>query len=167
MDEVLLQVPLVVRYPAALGVEAGVDPRPTALVDLAPTVLSVAGAKAVGGSPLHGLSLLDPPDAAASRVLFADYQLNGDELSAARVGDHKLVVNWSRDERHLIEPGEFPATVPESRWRVRKPLLQTSLEEAFDTYVTDAESFSADVESEVEIDSEELEERLRAIGYFE
>ena len=43
MADALLHVPLVVKYPAALGREPEATERPTSLVDLAPTVLDAVG----------------------------------------------------------------------------------------------------------------------------
>jgi arylsulfatase A-like enzyme len=159
LDEVVLRVPLVVHYPDG---RRGVDERPVALVDLGATVLDVAGAR--DGAPIHGRSLRTAA-AEAERVIFADHQLDGDELSAVRAGERKLLVNWSRDERRLLRPGAFPADVAENEWSVSEPERQRELEAIFDAYVEEADAFAGTMESDVEIDAEALRERLRAIGY--
>ncbi|MBW2393442.1 MAG: sulfatase [Deltaproteobacteria bacterium] len=166
MDDVLLRVPLVVHYPESLGVEPGTDDREAALVDLVPTVLAVVGAEDEEGM-LHGSSLLGAPASSAARPIFADFQLKGDDLSALRVGPDKLLVNWRDGARTLLRPGPYPATVPEDQWRVEEPARQAALEELFDAYLAEAESFSAGIQSDVVIDQDDLTERLKAIGYVQ
>jgi arylsulfatase A-like enzyme len=65
----LLHVGLLVKYPASAAVVAGVVDTPVSLVDVAPTVLAVAGAPIPAN--IHGRSLLDA-SAAAQREFFSE-----------------------------------------------------------------------------------------------
>lgn len=165
MDDVLLRVPLVVHYPVSSGVTPGVDPRPASLIDLAPTILGLAGVdEAADERGLSGRSLLSD-DVSSMRPLFADHQLHGEELSSVRSGAEKLVINWARGERALVRPREFPARVPEADWRVDDPARAAELGALFDAYAEQAAAATRGLASDVEIDADELERRLRAIGY--
>ncbi len=168
MDEVLLHIPFLVHYPRSLGIPPGTEERPVSLVDLAPTLLEAAGIPQEG-APLHGTSLLqlNGLDPTSARQVHADYQLSGDELSSVRAGSKKFLVNLTRGTRELVEPGETGGLVPETRWRVEDPVQQADLERAYETYTARAEAFGAELRSSRVIDAEELEERLRAIGYVE
>ncbi|MEN8159769.1 MAG: sulfatase [Myxococcota bacterium] len=166
MDEVLLHVPLVVRYPSALGVSPGREDRIVSLVDLAPTVLDVVGAGA-DGAELHGRSLLRPePWGAAERPVFADYQLAGDELASVRAGPLKLVVNLSRGTRALVDVSATAGELPESTRLRDDAARREELSREFETYREHAERWSAGLATDRELD-EDFEERLRAIGYAE
>ncbi len=168
MDEVLLHVPLVVRYPASLGVAPGEDPSPVSLVDLVPTVLDALGAP-TRDAGLHGTSLLrlERGGSGGERRIFADYQLAGDELSSVRAGHHKLLVNVAADTRELIDTGRISAGVPEAQARAPNRAAESELVEAFEEYARRAAASSSGLKSEQVVDHTELEERLRELGYVE
>jgi arylsulfatase A-like enzyme len=161
MDEALLHVPLVVRYPSALGVSPGREERIVSLVDLVPTVLDVVGAGADRGE-LHGRSLLRPPEGAA-RPVFADYQLAGDELASVRAGPFKLILNLTRGGRALIDVEQSDGRREHG---IQDERREGGLEAEFEAYRERADAWAADLVSDRLVD-EEFEERLRAIGYTE
>ena len=99
MDDVLLHVPLVVKYPQSFGVRPHHTDRVVSLVDLAPTVMDLVGEK-WSADEFDGISLLDSPDQKTTRTLFADYQAYEDELSSARRGPMKIVINLSKGNEH-------------------------------------------------------------------
>lgn len=164
MDEVLMHIPLVVRYPESAGRPTGRDGRPVSLIDLVPTALAVAGISAEGGT-FHGRSLL--AEGTMEREIFADHQLEGDELSSVRAGSHKLVWNHTRQEKTLIETEGGDRRRPEAEWTRDDSVKSAALVRAFERYRAEADAFASRLDSSATFDAEELEERLRAIGYVE
>jgi arylsulfatase A-like enzyme len=168
MDEVLLRIPLVVSYPTANGIPAGVENRPVSLADLAPTVLEAAGASEAAVLPFSGRSLRSAlPD---ERPLFADHQLSGDELSSISQGDLKLIVNWTLNARSLRElppAANEAAKAGEATWELDDPERRRALEAAFDSYLEAAEARAGELRFERDIDAERLREQLRVLGYAE
>jgi arylsulfatase A-like enzyme len=162
MDEVLLRVPMLIRYPRALGVSPGREKRVVSLVDLVPTLLDAIGADAEP-STMHGVSLLQPePKGAAARRIFADYQLAGDELSSVRAGGFKLLVNLSRGSDALIDvSGSAPR--PERERVIEDASRERDLDREFQSYRESAERFSAELVTDRAVD-EDFEERLRAMA---
>jgi arylsulfatase A-like enzyme len=165
MDEVLLHVPMLIRYPQALGISPNREKRAVSLVDLVPTLLDALDAEA-DGDALHGVSLLrpEPPNAAARRI-FADYQLAGDELASVRMGPLKLLVNLSRGSRALIDVSRS-GPGPERERAIEDAAVESELDREFQAYRESAQSFSAELVTDRAVD-EDFEERLRAIGYAE
>jgi arylsulfatase A-like enzyme len=160
MDEELLHVPLMVRYPKAMGVAQGREEQPVSLVDLVPTVLEVVGAH-YDPATLHGQSLL--ASGTTGRRIFADYQLAGDELASVRDGPLKLVLNLTQGSRTLF--GVQPSA-PSKERRLEDFGRATALEAEFAAYRKRAEAATAHLVSDHAVD-EEFEKRLRAIGYIE
>jgi arylsulfatase A-like enzyme len=166
MDEVLLHVPLLIRYPRSLGVSPAREKRVVSLVDLVPTLLDAIGADAEP-STMHGVSLLQPePEGAAARRIFADYQLAGDELSSVRAGDFKLLMNLTRGNRALFEVVAAAQHLPEGDRSIEDAARASELEREFETYRESAEGWTEDLATDRVIDAD-FEERLRAIGYAE
>jgi arylsulfatase A-like enzyme len=168
MDEVLLHIPLAIRYPENQGIGARVDDRPVSLVDLVPTVLDVAGA-AVGEEPLHGTSLaaLARNASATDRAIFADFQLYGEELSSVRRGSRKLVLNTARGHQTLVDTGLAAELSAEHQARIDEPELESALVREYENYSERARNWSRGLVSDHEVDPQEALERLRAIGYVE
>jgi arylsulfatase A-like enzyme len=166
MDEVLLHVPMLIRYPSALGVSPAREKRVVSLVDLAPTLLDAIGAEA-DADAMQGVSLLRPePTGAAARRIFADYQLAGDELASVRAGPFKLLMNLTRDTTSLLDVAAPVQRLPEIEQSLEDAARMNELAREFETYRESAESWSADLVTDRAID-EDFEERLRAIGYAE
>lgn len=86
----LIDVPLVIRYPASVKAPAAWLDRNVSLVDLAPTLLDFAESPADRGR-FEGHSLLQEPP--ASRIVFAEYQQLGDPSSTALEGPVKVLLN--------------------------------------------------------------------------
>ena len=160
MSDLLLRVPLVVRYPPGKGPVAVSANRSVSLADLAPTVLDVAGV-GYDDSEFSGESLLRPP-AASERLHFADYQLYGSELASVRRGDLKLVID--------LESGSS------TLWRVRDYGIRTEIEDArlsedlmkaYEKYLSVADEVRQDLELPELVDDDEALEALRELGYVE
>jgi arylsulfatase A-like enzyme len=157
-----------VHYPASRGVSIGESAVPASLVDLVPTVLDVVGLDGAG-APLHGRSLLElgSEEGAAERAIHADHQLRGDELASVRVGPYKLVVDLRHGTRELRDTRRAAPDGDESQLRVEDPARAERLYRHYRRYVGEADAWSAGLASQQRIDPEELEERLRAMGYVE
>ncbi|MBI3736110.1 sulfatase-like hydrolase/transferase [Candidatus Sumerlaeota bacterium] len=167
MEEVLLHVPLVTRYPAGLGVQPGDDVRDAALVDLFPTLMEAAGIKP-DGLKLSGRSLLQmptPPEA-DPRVSFADFQFYGDELSSARQGAFKLVVNHTQGKRELFDLRLSQKELGEQDQLSRDEGTYKKMSGAFDLYVRDSESETSGTQPhEVKYGRDDIE-AMKALGYL-
>jgi len=168
MDEVLLHVPFVIRYPANRLIGAGIENHPVSLVDLVPTVLDIADAAPDDGV-LHGTSLasLTGNPGPAGRAIFADFQLYGDELSSVRRGARKLVLNLAKGERALVDTESAALLPTEQQASVDEPEFASELTRAYDRYAENAQNWSRDLVSDHAVDPQEALERLRAIGYVE
>lgn len=166
MDEVLLHVPLVVKFPRGIQQSPDKVDSAVSLSDLGRTALAlVSGSTETESFP--GRSLLDLSREADSppRYLFADYQLYGDELSCVREGPWKLVLNLDNQEKRLFdtrlpegERGEF------DRLTIR-PVIQHLLESAFIEYASAAARVTAGLAAEQTVDPQKAVESLRALGY--
>lgn len=167
MQESLLRIPLLVKYPDSLDVEPRAVDVPVSLVDLYPTILDVAGIEAdPKATPGQGLSLLElgdePPD--AGRLIVADNQLYGAPLASARRGSFKLVYDRRDGSARLYKtcldcrPDGDPGV--ESHDAGARRELLGELQRHLDA----AEKATAGLRSHREIDPHEVE-KLRALGY--
>jgi arylsulfatase A-like enzyme len=108
-----MRVPLLLRWP--LGLPAGrVVDGAVSLVDLAPTLLDLAGVSTEAGAPMQGRSLLprihgQEPDAAEPVFLFRpdNTEIPGEQY-AIREGDWKLIVGPGEDARELFDLSQDP-----------------------------------------------------------
>jgi choline-sulfatase len=117
-----VRVPLVVRLPD--GGRAGTTvARPVSLLDLAPTLLELAGVEPP--LPLDGQSLFDDRD----RTVFSEYHVEKVRAPCfmARRGRHKLIHVHGHDERLFdveADPGEWaPLDLPEVADELRAAIL--------------------------------------------
>lgn len=161
MREALLQIPLVVRYPASMQVSPGEIETPVSILDLPATVLDVAGLESAQahGTPLTRVGT------ASERVLFADSQLFFDELSTVRRGPFKLIINHDQGTENLYDLRLPRGDRGELDQKAADAAVRTELLEAFMTYRAAAERASEDLAFDQQIDQEEALERLRALGY--
>jgi hypothetical protein len=112
MTEELLHVPLVARFPSRARIDSGYAEVPVSLVDLMPTVLSIAGhpRALLYGS---GRSLADPSSLNEARTLYSDYPLFGGEEASVRRGRFKLRLDLDAGSSSLFDTGD-PRTARES-----------------------------------------------------
>jgi choline-sulfatase len=101
------RVPLVLRHPD--GPRGAVVRAPVSLVDLAPTLLDIAGVPSEERLALDGVSLLRPDD---DRVVVSEYHVEKVRAPCfmARKGRHKLTVVHGHDSRLfdvVADPGEW------------------------------------------------------------
>ena len=167
MDDALIHVPLVVKYPKSLGVRPRATSRAVSLVDLAPTVLDLVGAT-WSAEDFDGVSLLDATQQETTRTLFADYQLFGDERSSVRRGPMKLVINLSRGTEHLVDLRKpYTAEAGERGQIVENAEIQESLRNAFQTYARESRDRTRGVRSRHKVGLTETLEQLRSLGYLD
>lgn len=103
-----VRVPLVLRLPGGRGAGTSVA-RPVSLLDLAPTLLDLAGVPAEERTALDGVSLLDGD---GDRVVFSEYHVEKVRAPCfmARQGRWKYVYVHGHDERLFdleADPGEW------------------------------------------------------------
>ncbi|MCA9511778.1 MAG: sulfatase [Myxococcales bacterium] len=178
-----VHVPLFVKYPRGTGPAAGTrDARLASLVDVAPTVLDVAGVPRAlrPDVPLDGRSLLAPPDPA--RAIFLEllstwYLQRGSRVDvdverfwAAMRGDEKLVVHEPRLGRPRRELYDVAADPRETRDLASDPSHAAgvaALGRALDAQQAAAREVAARFAagSDAQLDPED-EQRLRELGYL-
>jgi choline-sulfatase len=102
-----VRVPLIIRVPGSVATGRRVS-RPVSLLDLAPTLLDIAGVPGEGRLPLPGTSLLDGEE----RTIFSEYHVEKVRAPCfmARRGRHKLIYVHGHDRRLfdvIDDPGEW------------------------------------------------------------
>jgi len=118
----LLHVPLLIRIPGGAHAGTVVD-APVRQIDIAPTVLDVAGIDPPEG--FQGKPLLPPPPPGAPpSACVAEFLLYGSERKSVRVGRYKLVTDEWRRPFALYDLREDPAE--------RKDVLATQPDRARD-----------------------------------
>jgi arylsulfatase A-like enzyme len=165
LTEEVLRVPLIVRRPSDPRLPPGARvERPISLVDLAPTLLDLAGIPAPEG--LDGRSWLESA-AAPPRPVLAGLDLDGHRLFAVVDPPYKLVWDVETGDRRLYvlrgpspeaRPVD-PATDPEAAAAVER--LTAALEESLAAADRTLERSAA---GEL---PEDVERSLRALGYLE
>ena len=185
LNEALIRVPLIIRYPARFGSGSG-DDRPVQLTDVFPTVLEAAGIDAEA-FPDQGLSLLSDR-IPADRAIFSEYywpkqvlscldEADRDDpalapfkrsLRSVIVGGAKLV--WASDGRHEVfdlatDPDELV-----NAWNGRADTdalrrLEGKLAEAVSRFGADRKVTPEDVPADA-LD-EATREALRSLGYLQ
>ncbi len=170
------RVPLVVKYPGQR--EGRRDPAVVSLVDLAPTILALAGVEV--DFPLHGTSLLDAP---SERAIFYEllelHYFEGPDgrrstrsrrWKAVREGDFRLV--WSEEGEGARRATELFDVRNDPRETAdlgadaggRRAALERSFEAGMERARRDAKAY--DRGGPAELNPAEVEE-LRALGYLE
>ena len=164
--ETALRVPLIFHFPEVLAPR--VDRDPAEVMDLAPTLLEVAGVALEDDTWMQARSLLPrllgaPGSAAEPRVAFAEAERH----QVAR--DRRFKFLRGRGESALFDlerdPGEredVAEEYPRERRRLREALDRWQTAERFDPAVDPEEG---EREEPFEMDPE-TEERLRALGYL-
>lgn len=170
MDETLLHVPLIVRYPASMNVAPAVIGEPVSLVDLFPTVLRVAGVR-VDGVGEDGVLLPRTPKPAAGapeprRLFFADFQLYGPELASVRRGERKLVITLPDADKRLVDLTQTGPDRAERDAVVAEDAVAAELLSAREEHRKEAGSFAEDLGDRTSIDAPGLLDDMRALGYL-
>lgn len=127
-----VRVPLVVRFPDRRAAGTVVD-RPVSLLDLAPTVLDLAGVPPESRLPLAGTSLLE----AGARTVFSEYHVEKVRAPCfmARSGRYKLIYVDGHDRRLfdvVDDPGEWTDLAGEGAYREIEERLVEEILDRFD-----------------------------------
>ncbi|MBN1355367.1 sulfatase-like hydrolase/transferase [bacterium] len=167
MNEVLLHVPLIVRYPGTRQPVSTID-APVSLIDIFPTVLSTAGIRDLPDY-IHGEVL--PVSAVlehAERTLFADYQLYDDELASVRKGPFKYIKNLADEAETLVDTRLPPLENTETDRPVSGDDLKLHYGMMFSDYMEKAAGMRAErnIVSEEIVDPGVSIEKLKALGYI-
>jgi arylsulfatase A-like enzyme len=149
-------VPLVIRYPEHVPAGARIE-RPVQGMDVAPTILALAGIAPPEGFGQRGVALLE--EGAPERPAFS-HLVGGFE--AVRTRDHKLIRRLDDSASEELydlreDPGETTnrlVSQPEAAEALRQELRRWR------------EESGSGFSGATEIDAEHLE-RLRALGYVE
>ncbi|MGB5660966.1 MAG: sulfatase-like hydrolase/transferase, partial [Thermoanaerobaculia bacterium] len=160
MSDLLLKVPLVVRYPPEAGPSADAADRSASIADLMPTILDVAGLTYDTGA-FSGESLVRPP-ASNERFHFADYQLYGPELASIRQGEYKLVIDLESGDSEL-----WQSRGAEEHQEVENARLTEDLMKAYQAYLSAARTARQDLELPDAVDDDEALEALKELGYVQ
>jgi arylsulfatase A-like enzyme len=164
MGEVLLHVPLLVKYPQGT-VRSGLVRRNASLVDIAPTVVDIAGIP-YEPSNFSGISLREVGERTGpdERVLFADFQLYNEELSSARRGPFKIIVH---PESNRIEFLNWRAAAgagnPDP---ASKEIAEQALRGAFQEYRRSSKERRKGLDSHA-ADREKMLQTLKSLGYVQ
>ena len=104
MDDVLLQVPLVMKLPGSTLTAPRIVNYNVSLADIPPSVLDLLEipyqAESFSGRSVANLDTAVDPE---RRSLFADFQLAGQSLSSVRRGPFKLIINLDKNEKVLLK----------------------------------------------------------------
>jgi arylsulfatase A-like enzyme len=160
MSDLLLKVPLVIRYPPGEGPSTADADRTVSLADLTPTILDIAGITYTEGA-FSGESLVRPT-ASTERLHFADYQLYGSELASVRQGEYKLVIDLDSDRSKL-----WQAQGTKAHLEVEDAHITEELMKAYQTYLSAALEARQDLELPDLVDDDEALEALKELGYVQ
>jgi len=175
MAETLLHVPLAVRFPKSLGIGPKRVERAVSLVDMMPTFLKIADVEA-DLSDLDWTSLIPGDDAGSSgdpRVLFADFQLYGDEKSSIRRDNFKLTLNLTEKQERLWNEADWvlvdtslPAVAGEGAQEIRDEAIHNDLKGVFGSYAEMSAEAMEGISSDHSPDVDETTEQLKRLGYI-
>jgi len=162
MDDVLLRIPMTIRYPEGVTPAAPSPETQAGLVDIMPTLIDALDLRdpdTASYADGYGQSLLSSLPA-GERPLFADFQLYGDELSSVRSGDLKLILHFAEDRAEFIDmrTGQ-PIEANEGGDEARRLLSQ------FRAYDEAAEQHRESLVFDRAIDQAEAMRNLEALGY--
>jgi arylsulfatase A-like enzyme len=153
-----VKIPLIIKTPAPQEIRRVSEV--VQQLDIYPTILDLLGLPT--DSSLPGRSLLQGPADLDSRPAFSHLDLDGNRSESVIVGQWKLIRKWQEDRwrAQLFSRSKDPS---ESKDRIRdEPATAARLAE-----LLQEESLQEGLESiQVEID-EELEARLKAVGYLD
>jgi hypothetical protein len=161
MREILLRVPLMVKYPASVPAPSVVT-EAVSLVDIFPTVLGLAGIDH-SESSLPGQMLVPTQGAPLrSRPVFADFQLYGSERSALMMEGAKLVLNIDENSVAFVGSGADEVNDDFGVFDFEKTRRMLSV---FASYRQEARDRGSDRLKGRTVDSKEAIKALRSLGY--
>jgi arylsulfatase A-like enzyme len=169
-----VRVPLVLRWPDRLPAGSVIE-GPVSLIDLAPTLLELAGVEHAEDEPMNGRSLVpvlegrEPVDPTEPIFLFRQHYERGfdsgvpvaGEQYGVRLGDWKLILGPEEGTRQLFDVARDP--------RERRDLAAEQPERAaeLEERIAAWRAQHTRVEAAPDAISQEDLERLRALGYVQ
>jgi len=158
-----LHVPLLIRRPH--GEEAGTVKNIVSLIDLMPTLLSVAGIGPASGLQGRDLShLLDVDPSADTGASLGAATSDRPGLHALRTRDYKLILDIDSGETWLFDARADPEE--QENLATRQPEIARELRERLLVHLAESTSHGALEKSQVPL-SEDLVEQLRSLGYLQ
>jgi arylsulfatase A-like enzyme len=157
--EELLHVPLII---GGAGIDRGVvDPSLVSLVDIAPTLLSLAGLEIPDA--MEGRSVFDRPASEQwqGQRVFAQY---GDQLYCVRTPRWKLIQRTSNQRVKLFDLHRDPGE--QRNLSARRPDLSSALLAELEEWRVRRPQLDLGSRQDVEL-TEEMVEELRALGYVD
>jgi arylsulfatase A-like enzyme len=157
--EELLHVPLII---AGTGIDRGVvNPSLVSLVDIAPTMLSLAGLDIPG--TMEGRSVFDRPESEhwQDQRVFSQY---GDQLYSVRTPRWKLIQRTSNQRVKLYDLHRDPGE--KRNLNQRHPELSAALLAELEAWRSGCLQLDLGSRQDVELTKERVDE-LRALGYIE
>ncbi len=155
-----IHVPLIIRNPAAPQFARRVDDQ-VGLVDLMPTLVTVAGAEVPAG--LAGRNLFGPR-APAPRPLFASCNKDRPDEAAVVVGPLKLIVDLEVGSRRVFDLDDDPKELAEITTPAAPEIQE--LQRVLERMAAARKSSAAGSQPILELSDEQLE-RLRELGYVD
>ena len=163
MSDALLRIPLMIKYPLSFSASAGDAAGNVSLVDLAPTLLDVAGIN-YEASSFSGRSLARLSNDKNNRKLYADFQLYGTALSSVRRGPYMAIIDLDKNELFL---GNWLSGARMEQDSPDRIALGRELQESFESYrqegtaaVTEHSGAARQVDQ-----GARRAEQLRSLGY--
>lgn len=141
MQESLLRIPMLVRYPKALDLAGKESDVSVSLVDLMPTVLELAGVDPTAlASPHQGQSLLPIArgEFTDERLLYADHHQHGDQYAAVRRGELKLVFSGVDGTSQLFRIDLEARAEGDPGGQLQDPVQRRKLMAALEKHVLDS-----------------------------
>ena len=161
----VLDVPIVVKWPHGLSAPAGATGSPARLEDLLPTILDCLGLPSPPGA--EGRSLLRPaPDEAppSGSGVLSHLDLDTRKMQSVTEGRWKLIRHGAADDpQPTLELYDLEAGKETENVRDRHPIVAAYLLAQLEAQDSRAPHTAPPPQAEM---SEEVKERLRALGYL-
>ena len=161
----VLEVPIVVKWPRGIAAPASSTGSPAQLVDLLPTILDCLGRPSPPG--VEGRSLLRPAPAEARPVgsgVLSYLDLDTRKMQSVTEGRWKLIRHGAADDpQPTLELYDLEAGKETENVRDRHPIVAAYLLAQLEAQDSRAPHTAPPPQAEM---SEEVKERLRALGYL-
>lgn len=164
----LLHVPLFIKLPKNLSGGA-VDDTFARHVDLAPTILSLAGIPVTGDLP--GTPLLDSSGTPTSRAvgfIYAENDFEGNTLQAVRSADAKII-HANPDNSRNLAPVEFYDLIKDPKEKTNLAGTHDVREQTLADTLSGMQAFIREHAAEPSLHETlpgDLQDQMRSIGYF-
>jgi hypothetical protein len=163
LRDTVTRVPLIVRLPRGYAAGRRIR-RPVELVDVAATVIELAGLDVP--AELDGRSLLDAPRPGFPRIQLSSLKLDGLDLRAARAYPFKLVRDVTAGSEVMHDLREDERALDDAEL-ARRGAMRRELARVLDRAEAERSQRSAATQAAPGEMPEDVESALRALGYIE